>query len=598
LDKSVTARRKAQQLAREGHLGQAIQEMDRVLLAGDADPYDFVFHGDLLVRGHRLDDAVTSYDEAISAYERVGLYRNAIAIGKKILRSDPHRARTFWRLGDLYAKEGLIGDAVSHFLTFLDHAGGEATSDEFLETLERIAGLCGPKVELALRLSDLYVRAGRSERAARLLEEVADQAAGGGAVDIAQSLREKGIQLRKEAEEVENQDGTGAPLTAHAGEGFAESVFSQAYALEPVDREQFAFGAPMPDGIEPQADEVSPTPDQDPEEAALSAMGRTISLVPAEEEESLGEGIVATPALQETPAPEEPPLNEAEIDPRRVVIEDAIGKGEWEKALALAQELREELLDDPWPIEKLIAVSRQLGDTLATIRHLTLMGDLLITQEDLEGSLACFREILMLDPENGTARRRLARFREMKVPGAEEAPAEGEFPIRQTLVTQGATVTVRENGGVESQEWIDLAALLDEFRDGIRAQYRPEDYAGHYDLGVSHLEMGLYEEAIEEFDLVLSADSLPKDVAIKAREMRGNSLQRLERFREAIHEYRRALDVDGIPEEDRAPVRYQLACALERAGDLEEARTIFRDLAVEPGQGYPDSREHLERLGG
>ena len=93
MDKSIAARRKAQQQARNGLVDRAIGEMEQVLQSGEADPYDYVFHGDLLVRVGRPEDGVAAYDEAVSAYERVGLYRNAIAICKKILRTTPGRVR-------------------------------------------------------------------------------------------------------------------------------------------------------------------------------------------------------------------------------------------------------------------------------------------------------------------------------------------------------------------------------------------------------------------------------------------------------------------------------------------------------------------------
>ena len=567
--------------------------MDRILIAGEADPYDFVFHGDLLVRSRRLEEAVSSYEEAISAYEGVGLYRNAIAIGKKILRSDPHRARTHWRLGDLYAKEGLIGDAVTHFLTFLDHAGGEATGEEFLETLERIAGLCGPKVELALRLSDLYVRAGKTDRAAHMLEEVAGQAAAVGAHEIAQTLRERGASLQEQTKD-ETPDPAGIAHSIPDGAvGWAqEAVFPSGRAIEPLGRAEV-----LEEIVDPDADAACGSEVGAAGAGGLSSeqmphvMGRTIALDASSEAGRAPESL-ARPSWESEDAPADGP-----DDPRRSAIEDSIAGEDWDKALALVQELRDEVPNDVWATEKLVVVSRRLGDTLATVRHLTVLGDLLITQEDLEGALACFREVSSLDPENGTARRRLARFREMKVPGAEKIPTDDGFPIRRTIETQGAIVSVREHGGVESQEWIDLAALLDEFRDGIRAQFRPEDYAGHYDLGVSHLEMGLYAESIEEFDLVLSIPSLPEEMNLKAREMRGNALQRLERFREAIHEYRMALEVGGVPPERKTEIRYQLACALERAGELDEARELFLDLSQSSGEVLSAARTHLERLG-
>jgi tetratricopeptide (TPR) repeat protein len=195
LDKSIAARRKAQQLARSGDLEGAIDEMDRVLQAGETDPYDFVFRGDLLARMNRIDGAVSAYEEAVSAYERIGLYRNAIAICKKVLRTDASRKRTHGRLGDLYAKEGLTGDAVDHFLAYLDGAGDDATGEEFIEVLERVTQLAGQRPEVTLRVSDLLVRAGREEHAARILCEIADQAEAGGGIEIALELRARAAAL-------------------------------------------------------------------------------------------------------------------------------------------------------------------------------------------------------------------------------------------------------------------------------------------------------------------------------------------------------------------------------------------------------------------
>ena len=47
-----------------------------------------------------------------------------------------------------------------------------------------------------------------------------------------------------------------------------------------------------------------------------------------------------------------------------------------------------------------------MGDRLATVRYLILLGDLKINEEDLEGSLSCFLQVLDLDPGNATAHRR------------------------------------------------------------------------------------------------------------------------------------------------------------------------------------------------
>jgi len=618
LDKSIAARRKAQQLARSGDLEGAIDEMDRVLQAGETDPYDFVFRGDLLARMNRLDGAVSAYEEAVSAYERIGLYRNAIAICKKVLRTDASRKRTHGRLGDLYAKEGLTGDAVDHFLAYLDGAGDDATGEEFIEVLERVTQLAGQRPEVTLRVSDLLVRAGREEHAARILCEIADQAEAGGGMEIALELRARAAALLPSEPEPE--------IALPPCEEAAVEIVVTAFEPE-------ASGTSDPQPIELATDMVDAgTGDDGFAESAEENERESEDQAEEEDEEEADSGIVeiplddaptgfefapcgdAGPAATETPSPhvaaagiavavDAPSMSTCVADPvdshpmESSPLDIAIAAGDWPLAHDLATALHEENPEDLSVLEKLVVVSRELGDTLATVRALMLLGDLKINEEDLEGSLACFLQVLELDPENVTARRRMSRFREMNVAGADRIPEECTNSIQGLIETDGATVTVRDHGGVESEEWTDLTALLQEFRDGVGSQIAPGDAAGHYDLGLSHHGMGLYEEALEEFGAVLIAPGVGTQMALRSRELRGDCLQHLERHREAIHEYRAALEIEGRPEDERIPVRYRLACALEIVGETAVARRIFRELEGEVGS-FLDTRAHLERLGG
>ncbi|MDM7916638.1 MAG: tetratricopeptide repeat protein, partial [Candidatus Eisenbacteria bacterium] len=286
---------------------------------------------------------------------------------------------------------------------------------------------------------------------------------------------------------------------------------------------------------------------------------------------------------------------DAETRTERERIERLLEERDFSLATDLLLRLHEEQPEQSWIVEKLIAAARGQGDRLAAVRYLTLLGDLRINEEDLEGSLDCFLQVLDIERENATACRRLARFREMRVRGWERIPdtVEGEASPPPRRVP----LTVLEQEGTGGPEWVDLSTLLEEFRAGVRSQFRPDDVEGHYDLGVSHQEMGLYEEAIEEFDFVLAVPSLPPGRAAQAREMRGICLERLGRTEEASSEYRRILGQDPAESPNAAGVRYRLACLLEASGEIEEARQLFRALSIEHA-AFPDLEERLQRLGG
>ena len=86
MDSKSLTRRDAQLLVRDGQINKAIQQYEEAISGGAGAPYDFVYLGDLCIRGERQLEAVGHYEEAIAGYTRLGLHRNSIALWRKILR--------------------------------------------------------------------------------------------------------------------------------------------------------------------------------------------------------------------------------------------------------------------------------------------------------------------------------------------------------------------------------------------------------------------------------------------------------------------------------------------------------------------------------
>ncbi|OPL18551.1 MAG: hypothetical protein AVO35_04260 [Candidatus Aegiribacteria sp. MLS_C] len=82
-----------------------------------------------------------------------------------------------------------------------------------------------------------------------------------------------------------------------------------------------------------------------------------------------------------------------------------------------------------------------------------------------------------------------------------------------------------------------LASIIKEFQEGIDTAVPIDDYNTHYDLGIAYMEMGLFREALSEFDQVLKSP----DFRMKAREMLGRCCLHLERYDEAEDHFRKGL---------------------------------------------------------
>lgn len=139
MEKAIQIKRRARRLAQQGAFTEALVEYDRLFDSGDCDPYDYVAAGDLHARAGEVLGAIERYQQAAGAYGRIGLYKNAIAVLKKVLRTDSSRHEVHRQLAELFAAEGLRGDAVRHYLEFA--RGGSPEDPLVIEAIERAESL-------------------------------------------------------------------------------------------------------------------------------------------------------------------------------------------------------------------------------------------------------------------------------------------------------------------------------------------------------------------------------------------------------------------------------------------------------------------------
>jgi tetratricopeptide (TPR) repeat protein len=139
VERGIQIKRRARRLVQTGEIAAALQEYEKLFTSGECDPYDYVAAGDLHVRRGQKEQAIERYVEAANAYGAVGLYKNAIAVLKKVLRTDPGRRDVHLTLAELFALEGLAGDAARHYLEFA--RGGDADDARVTEALEKAEAL-------------------------------------------------------------------------------------------------------------------------------------------------------------------------------------------------------------------------------------------------------------------------------------------------------------------------------------------------------------------------------------------------------------------------------------------------------------------------
>jgi tetratricopeptide (TPR) repeat protein len=140
-------------------------------------------------------------------------------------------------------------------------------------------------------------------------------------------------------------------------------------------------------------------------------------------------------------------------------------------------------------------------------------------------------------------------------------------------------------------EMIDVETVFAQFKKGVDRVISPDDAETHFDLGTAYKEMGLLDDAINEFKI--SAQN-PKKSTL-AETMIG--LCHMERgdLPAAIECFRRALQSPSKSEREELGLYFELGNAYETAGDLSEALYFLQKVEKRDPQ-FRGVRQRVQRI--
>ncbi len=163
-----TVLQNAQLFASKGQYDAAIAEWRKLTADSPADGTIFNSIGDLHLRRNAGADAVAAFVQAATAFRAEGSILKAIAAYKKILKVDPARMDIYRHLGDLNAERGLLSSAVQDYLTLGKHYLKEGRSKEALEIYRKIVSQDPSNLDAQQRMAELCVHENLVDEAVRL----------------------------------------------------------------------------------------------------------------------------------------------------------------------------------------------------------------------------------------------------------------------------------------------------------------------------------------------------------------------------------------------------------------------------------------------
>ncbi len=147
------------------------------------------------------------------------------------------------------------------------------------------------------------------------------------------------------------------------------------------------------------------------------------------------------------------------------------------------------------------------------------------------------------------------------------------------------------NDATSQEEIQSVEELFEEFRKGVDEQIDDEDHETHYDLGIAYKEMGLLDEAINEFRKA----SRDPNKFLECATMIGNCMIELGRAGQAIDHYLDNLLTPNLAYEQDLALRYELAQAYQSHGEPERALEYLRQIQ-ESDPDYRDVADQIEAL--
>ncbi len=136
-----------------------------------------------------------------------------------------------------------------------------------------------------------------------------------------------------------------------------------------------------------------------------------------------------------------------------------------------------------------------------------------------------------------------------------------------------------------------LDTLLSEFKKKAKEELGIDDYAAHFNLGITYKEMDLFEEAIEEFKKAMQE----KSWRLKSLEMLGLCHELIDEDKRAEDIYNMVIKTKNFRDDEKPAFFYHLGNLYARQSNYSGAITQYKRI-IEIDQDFADVKQKIEIL--
>ena len=563
------------------------------LLSTDDAPDIALFNrsGDLATRIGSAAQAVAFYERAVDFYMDAGLPNNAVAVCKKVMRNLPDRYSIHLKMGQIRAAQGFITDARSSFVTYAENVQAAGDLNEALRALIEFVNLAPDDYEICMILG---AQLEQSNRAGEALTQyigayriMRRQGLGDLAQNVAARIRRMDPNLDLEQAALDES------FNMRTGSGDSEDGVSEPdqEIIGPVDLPLMSFdddAVPIADSTKAAEEAEAKTAEEAEARAAEEAAAKAEEEVAAKVAEEAAAKAAGEAAARVASAVAEETAERVAEEAAAKAAEEAAAKASEEVAAKVAEEAAGRIAEEA--AEK--AAARAAEEAAATAAQEAAAR----AAEESAAARAAEEAAAARAAEEAAAARaaeEAAAAAKDATGAVEESPSESnvdpgpESPAASSSesyvdigamllgdevhTTQKSTRFVVPYEEPTGDDQADFERMLAQFKTKVSENIETSDVTAHYDLGTAYMEMGLLDEAIGEFQMVLRGTS----DHLATYEMLGQTFLQKQEPEAALQSLTRGLDAPCEVEEERVGIYYYLGLAHETIGDTETAVEFY-----------------------
>lgn len=188
----------AQKYIQRGQLDKAIKEFQRILEEEPKDVRTLLKIGDLYSKKGERDKATETYLKVADFYSDQGFFLKAVAVYKQILKVEPSLVAVQHKLADLYGQLGLTSDALQQYHGVAQHFEKAGELTRTVQVLKRMTELEPTNFGSHIKLGEIYAKQNHLAEAIMELATAAGHLKQANRLDDYARVTERVLQLQPE----------------------------------------------------------------------------------------------------------------------------------------------------------------------------------------------------------------------------------------------------------------------------------------------------------------------------------------------------------------------------------------------------------------